>query len=151
MAVIAALFVEGVLTELTTLFVGPNGGYGAPLLVGRSCGFGGVISLGCKPVTFSLAPFEINVVITALVFGLPMWRGGHPVLMTLGAVLFLVIAIAMNMAELPFAGIPLPVSYYPSPRDTDQLKLWIDCIAGAALFALPGIVRSARAPQVPVA
>lgn len=140
MAILGALIVEGTLGVVTSLFIGPDGQYGAPVSVGRSCGFC-VSSLGTQP-SFSPLPFAVDVAVTALVFAALAWRGGHVIWMTLGSFAFLVLSLGMYVAGAPFAGVPLPVA--GRGGSFDQFALWIDLMVGAALFALPGVLRASR-------
>lgn len=140
--VVAALVVESILTAATSLFVGPDGVYGAPIAVGHSCGFC-VSSLGGTAPTMSWPIFALDIGVTAGVFGALASRGGRPFMLALGSVLFLVVAMSMHASldsGLPFAGIPLPVA--GRSGSFDQLNLWIDCMTGSALFALAGLLRS---------
>lgn len=139
-ATLAALVVEATLTAVTDLFIGSEGQYGGPLPVGTSCGFC-VVSFA-TPSTFSLGVFAIDTLITALVFAVLIWRGGDVALVALGSVVFLALVVGMYAAGAPFAGIPLPVA--ERGGSFDQLALWIDLMVGAALFALPGVLRASR-------
>ncbi|MBI2773449.1 MAG: hypothetical protein HYX56_03020 [Chloroflexi bacterium] len=151
---LGAVVLQLLLTGFTSLYTGEGGGYGAPVPVGHSCGFC-IINFGGGSDTLAWPVFALNTTITAAVFWVLMRVGGHPSLVPLGGVLFLVLAIVMYYtlrAGAPFAGLPVPIvvrdeSNVVAPR-VGLLALWIDSMVGAALFAVPHVLRRrARAGQ----
>lgn len=136
MAVVAAsLTFQIALTLVTVLFPGEGGAYGAPIPVGA---WSGMLFLGAR-ADVSWPLFAANVALTAAVFWLLARRSGGVLLMTLGSLLFLAVAVAMYIgmrAGLPFAGVPIPISFHDPVTDRPRvalLALWIDCLVGAAL------------------
>ncbi len=153
-AVIAAVVLEVLITAFTWLYAGDvgdfgSGLYGAPVPVGTSCGFCGVISLGDSN-TFSLAAFSANVALTALMLWLLMRFVGHPALVAGGGLVLFATAVLMYLllsAGSPVAGIPIPVAtrqpLVAYPRVQPQ-ALWADCLVGAAVAGWLPSLRRAR-------
>lgn len=146
-AVLGAVIVQILLTGFTSVFTGEGATYGAPFPVGRSilC-----VLCGGSGLTFALPVFALNTTITAAGLWALMRLGGHVILAPLGGVLFLLVAAVMYFAMLagvPFAGLPIPIATREA-SSVGLVALWVDCMIGAALFAVPHMLRRpARAAQ----
>lgn len=145
-AVLGAVALQFLLTMVFTgYFPGSEGAYGAPFSVGYSCGFC-IVELGAGG-TFLWTFFALDVAVTAVVFWMLMRLGGHVLLVPLGGVLFLLLAMVMYFTlptGTPFAGLPVPIAIRHPRIDYPRvalLALWIDCMVGAAVFAVPSMLR----------
>lgn len=152
-ALAGAIVLQILLSGFTQLFPGDGGPFGrglhgSPLPVGSFSG-GSFFGIGDGEPTVFWPVLGLNVVLTAAGLWLLLRLGGQALLVPLGGVLFFVLAAVMylRLDSWPgFAGFPLPIAT-DEDRSVALFALWIDAMAGAALFALPSLWRRRTSVQ----
>ena len=150
-ALIGTVVVQIFVTVFTVLFTGEGETYGAPLAVGAWRG--SMSFFGAEANVDSWPALAANVVATLSIFLALARLGGHALAPVLGALAMFAVVVTMYVAlrfGLPFAGVPLPIAKRdPSSvaPNVQLLSLWIDCMAGAVIFAVLARRRLATASR----
>lgn len=138
-SIIGALIVQLILSFISSFIPSTNGIYGAPIPLGESSAFSGLISSGASHSTFSTIPFLLNVAISAILLfvissKLSLGSGIVAVLGSLASLISTVVMYFRIGSGLPFAGIPIPLANYPG-SGINPLLLWLNTVIIGALFA----------------